>query len=243
MCIKEFHSGIVYICFKINITLRVMKSNNILYDFKQSEKRIEEIFNTSYEEQIHVPLRDSLNDESGFYVNVSSIFVDVRDSISLNHEYPREILSKIYKSFVSEVVAIMNGDMYCQEINLISTSICGIFETSSDDSYASLVDTALRINGIARLINSKIDGDIRVGIGVDYGCALMTKVGDEIVYAGDVINRAGELSKNACYLFNKPIAISERIYKMLCQRRADLFLKNPSQDFYECDEIFHDMDI
>src|SRR4051812_3197937 len=99
-----------------------MKSNYAEYDYESSFKRISDILNQSdinYEEVDNLPDRDALTFTNGFYATCSALFVDIRDSSSLPSHYRRPTLARIYRAYISEMVAIMNGDIYCQEINIV----------------------------------------------------------------------------------------------------------------------------
>lgn len=232
-----------------------MESNYIYYNFNRSLERIDEFLDGSdnnYEEITYVPSRSRLTYSNRFYLNVSAIFVDIRSSSTLTEDYYRPTLAKLYRSFISEVTAIMNGDIYCQEINIVGDCISGIFETDDKDSKNSLIETALKINGIIRVFNCKLSKNgikpIQVGIGIDYGRALMIKVGysgsqiSEIVWMGDVVNNASKLCDEAKYSFNKTILISEKLYDTLPAEKRYIFDKEDNKEYYECDEINSEME-
>ena len=226
-----------------------MESTRKFYSFNRSLERLDNILdssNNNYEEKDHIPARSRLTYTNGFYVNVSAIFVDIRDSSSLSDNYYRPTLAKI------EVVAIMNGDIYCQEINIIGDCVSGIFETEKEEGKNSLIETVLKINGIIRILNCKLSKKniepINVGIGLDYGRALMIKAGNsgseinEIVWMGDVVNNASKLCDNANSYRAEPILISNELYYKLPSKKRILFEKNYIEDCYECDEIDSEME-
>lgn len=232
-----------------------MESNCKVYRFNRSLERLDDILdssNNNYEEKDYIPSRSHLTYTNGFYVNVSAVFVDIRDSSSLSDNYYRPTLAKIYRSFISEVVAIMNGDIYCQEINIVGDCVSGIFKTENEEGKNSLIETVLKINGIIRILNCKLSKKniecINVGIGLDYGRALMIKAGNsgseinEIVWMGDVVNNASKLCDNANSYYTKPILISNKLYSKLPIKKCIHFEKNSIEDCYECDEIDSEME-
>lgn len=86
-----------------------MQTNFTYYDFEKSITRIDEILDESdksFEELNSIPSRDKLTYKNGFYVNCTALFVDIRDSSSLPTKHKRPTLAKIYRSYISEVVAI-----------------------------------------------------------------------------------------------------------------------------------------
>lgn len=99
-----------------------MEANFIEYDFDKSLQRIDEILNASsdsYQERQSIPSRSQLTYTNGFYVNCTAIFVDICDSSNLTNEHRRPVLGKIYRSFISELVASFNGFRRCKEVNIL----------------------------------------------------------------------------------------------------------------------------
>lgn len=199
-----------------------MESNYSAYDHLASVARIDEILegaDTSYEEVDSIPSRDKLTFNNGFYVYCSALFVDIRGSSSLPSKYKRPTLAKIYRSYISEAVAIMNGNSNCAEINIVGDSVAGIFNTPSKTNIDGVFSTAARINSLIDLLNCRLKArnidPIRAGIGMSYGRALMIKAGhkgssiNDVVWMGDVVNEAAKLcsygSKN---YWDAPIVVS-----------------------------------
>ena len=224
-----------------------IKTKCINYNFKRSLERIDEILDSSdndYEEKgTTIPSRNNLTFTNGFYVDVSAIFVDIRGSSSLSRHHRRPTLAKIYRSFISEVVAIMNGDKNCHEINIVGDCVSGIFETKTKGDIDDLICAACRIYSLIEIINCKLSKrniqNIRVGTGIDYGRALMIKAGykgseiNEIVWMGDVVNNASKLCNNANQYNSKQILISSGIYNNLNDYNKGLFNWNSSYGCYE----------
>lgn len=206
--------------------MEVKHSGN--YDFKRSLERIDEILNSdnkNFEERDKIPSRNNLTFNNGYYVNVSAIFVDMRDSSSLTNSHKRSTLAKIYRAFTSEVVAILNGSKNCVEINIVGDCVSGIFETHYQEDINELIDISARINSIIKILNYKLEKKefpkIKVGIGIDYGRSLMIKSGfkgneiNDVVWMGDVVNNASKLSDKANNGNIYPVFISESIYTNL----------------------------
>lgn len=109
-----------------------MKSNHIIYSYLTSFDRINEIIATSdnsFEELPSIPSRDKLTFTNGFYVKCAALWIDIHGSSSLTNEHRRPKLAKLYRSYLSEVVAVMNGNEKCAEINIIGDGVSGIFDT------------------------------------------------------------------------------------------------------------------
>lgn len=98
-----------------------MESTNKNYDFGASLTRIDEILdasNDSFEESDSIVDRSKLTYTNGFYVKATALFVDIRDSSNMTDAHKRPVLAKIYRSFISEMVALMNGHPTCKEVNI-----------------------------------------------------------------------------------------------------------------------------
>src|SRR4051812_34718864 len=100
----------------------------------------------NYEEANSLPGREKLTYENGYYAYCSAMFVDLRDSSSLPDSYTRPVLAKIYRSFISEVVAIMNGNLDAAEINIVGDCVWGVFDTSLKTEINTLFAEAARVN-------------------------------------------------------------------------------------------------
>ena len=232
----------------------IMKTGFINYNFEKSLNRIDSILNSSdnnYEEKgNNIPPRKNLTHTNGFYVDVSAIFVDIRDSSSLSNNHRRPILAKIYRSFISEIVAIMNGNETCHEINIIGDCVSGVFETPTKENKEELVRTLAELNGIIHVLNCKLSKkniqNIKVGIGADIGRALMIKAGykgstiDEIVWMGDVVNNASNLCNMANKKIRIPILISNELYKKLPSNNKSYFVIC-GNDIYGSDFVTEEM--
>lgn len=226
-----------------------MKTNTIEYDHTKSSERINNILNTnnaSYEELNYIPSRESLTHKNGVYVKCTALFVDIRGSSNLPNLHRRPVLAKIYRSYISEVVAIMNGNSDCKEIEIDGDCISGIYNTPGADQINSVFDDAARICSLVKMLNYQLEKKditkIDVGIGIDYGRALMVKAGysgsglDKIVWMGDVVNSASNLCNNANKgLENKCVFVSNEVFSKLNQSYKNFTEKNYSHDCYHCD--------
>ncbi len=205
-----------------------MESNYKNYNFEDSLCRLDEILNASdnsYEEKKEIPRRGRLSYTNGFYVDCTAVFVDICGSSELPQTHRRPVLAKIYRSFISEVIAIFNGYSICKEINIQGDCVSAIFDTTSQADFREVLVSCAQVNSLTNIINFKLQKKgyktFKVGIGVDYGRALMIKAGykgsqiNDVVWMGDVVNQAS----NLCALGNKgsiqPIVISSIIYSNL----------------------------
>lgn len=203
--------------------------NHIVYNIEKSAERIQEILDSNsanYEEKGNVvPSRATLTYNNGYYVNVTALFIDIVGSSDLGEGTKRPVLAKIYRSFISECIAIISSCMKCKEVNINGDCVWGIFETPTQVDINIVFSIARMLNAFINLLNKKLlrkgYQTVKVGIGLDYGRALMIKAGykgstiNDVVWMGDVVN-------NACHLANKagrgnldPIVVSSSIYSSL----------------------------
>lgn len=207
-----------------------MESTNINYDFETSLSRIDEILNSSdsnYIEKKTVPSRSELTFTNGFYVNCTALFVDICDSSKLPEVQNRPVLAKIYRSFISEIIALLN-DKYngCKEISINGDCVWGVFDTPYKSNIDDIFGIACKIGSLVDILNYKLSkkgyATYQVGIGIDYGRALMIKAGykgasiNDVVWMGDVVNQACHLcsyGNESCSA--KRIMLSNCIYDNL----------------------------
>ena len=233
-----------------------MKSNYFLYNHENSVSRIDEILNSSdynYEEVDEIPSREKLTFTNGFYVNCTSIFIDLRGSSELPNKYKRPRLARIYRAYISECVAVMNGNLDCREINIQGDCVWGIFNTPIKPNIDNAFSTCAHLNSLINILNCRFKkkgiDSITAGIGIDYGRALMIKAGykgssiNEIVWMGDVVNGASKLCSVANKGYgNEPIMVANVIYNNLDDKKKSLLTPNYQYSCYHGNIINTNMD-
>jgi len=186
-----------------------MDSNHKPYDYGASFNRLNIILDTpstQYEEVNSLPDRDKLTFTNGFYANCSALFVDIRNSSELPKKYKRPALAKLYRAFISEVVAILNGATACREINIVGDCVWAVYNTPYKADINTVFSLGAEVSSLIDVLNcksAKRDYDpIAVGIGMSWGRALMIKAGyagsgiNDVVYMGDVVNEAAKLASH-----------------------------------------------
>ena len=223
-----------------------METKYKAYNTNQSANRIDEILSqsdTSFPEVKEIPSRDKLTYKNGYYVSCSALFVDIRDSSKLPQLHKRPTLAKIYRAYISEIVAIMNGNPFCSEIRIDGDCVSGIYNTPLQPQVNSMFSDAYSINSLIKILNYKFSKknitEISVGIGMDYGRALMIKSGyngsglNEVVWMGDVVNEASNLcGKTNKGYENEVIFVSNVIYDNLTDHNKSLLAWNATQGCY-----------
>ncbi|WP_078959243.1 hypothetical protein OHA91_31555 [Streptomyces erythrochromogenes] len=185
-----------------------MDSNYKPYDHVASARRIRDYLTGtqgSYEEVNALPDRDKLTFSNGFYANCSAIFVDIRGSSQLPDHYKRPRLARIYRAYLSELVAIFNGEPNTREINIAGDATWAVINTPLKSDIDDVFSLGARANSMAQILNYEMkkasyEHPIKVGIGMSWGRALMIKAGyngsgiNDVVYMGDVVNEAAKLA-------------------------------------------------
>lgn len=228
-----------------------MKATNKQYDFNSSLSRIDEILdasNDSFKESDSIVNRENLTYKNGFYVYCTALFVDIRDSSNMTDAHKRPVLAKIYRSFISEMVALMNGHDTCREVNINGDCVWCVCETKYKTDIDGVFSLAAKACSLVDILNYKLKiknyQTYQVGVGIDYGRALMIKAGndgsaiDDVVWMGDVVNQACHLCNEAnSGFFDKRIFLSNIIYDNLNDNNKTLCSKDGGRDIYQADVV------
>lgn len=194
------------------------------YDYTAGKKRIKEILNNDLEviEQDKLPSIDELTFENGYKSWVSAIFVDIRDSTSLFTEEDKEKVSKIIRSFTSEIIEILRDDDNLREIGIRGDCVYAIYTTPFKSDIYECVDKAVYVNTYLKMLNKLLSEKkyptITAGIGVGDAIELIVKAGrkgvgiNNPVWIGDAVTGAANLSSIANKAGHGPIAFSKLTY-------------------------------
>lgn len=195
-----------------------MDGNFKIYDHATSSSRIKDILDQpagQFQETDALPDRDRLTYTNGFYGQCAAIFVDIRDSSKLPAKYQRPTLAKIYRSFISEMVAVLNSFSLVREVNIVGDCVWATYNTPLKSHIDSVFTVAVRANTLRKMLNKHLEKrgyePLNFGIGVDWGRVLMIKAGfngsglHDVVYMGDVVNRASHLANKAARGWQNPI--------------------------------------
>lgn len=232
-----------------------MDSNYKYYNYLSSFGRLDGILNLSdlnYEEVDKLPDRDGLTYSNGFYANCSALFIDIRDSSKLASKTTRPVLAKIYRAYISELVAVLNGSPNAREINIVGDCVWGVFNTPYTTDIDELFDTAAQANSLIKTLNYKLYKkgypQVPSGLGMAYGRALMIKAGysgsgiSDVVYMGDVVNEAAKLAAMGGKNFAPPFMVQNTFQANLNDHNKGLLRYNNFRDCYEGNVIWTEMD-
>lgn len=199
------------------------------YNYKDSVTRIDEILESSennYEEKKSIPARDSLTFNNGFDVSASALCVDIRNSSTLSEKYTRPKLAKIYRCYISEIVAVLKGDSNVNEIYIEGDGVWAVFNTPYQRDIDEIFSTAARVSSLIDILNFRFSkhniSPIVVGIGMTYGTALYIKAGykgsgiNEVVWLGKLVSDTHELCSYGNKTWSdKEIMVSSVFYSNL----------------------------
>lgn len=202
-----------------------MEATSSSYDFDKSKERIDEILigeDNSYVDHEGIPARTELTFTNGYYVQITVLFVDLRGSKELAENHTRPVLAKMYRSYISETVAILKSNSYVNEIYIEGDGVWAVFNTTKKLEVQSVVITASKINSLINVLNVKFSkrgySKIKAGIGVEDGTSLYIKAGyrgsgiNEVVWIGKAVGQAAKLCNEGSRESADPIMISEIVY-------------------------------
>lgn len=218
------------------VTNGIKKETSYSYNVEKSAERMDDILDASdndYCDKDSIPARSDLTFKNGFYVNVTAIFIDIVGSSDMTDEHKRPTLAKMYRSFLSECVAIMNAESDCKEININGDCVWGVFDTKYTSDIDEVISVACKLSSMIKILNYKLKkknySTISVGIGIDYGRALMVKAGysgsglNDVIWMGDVVNSACHLCGIAGRNGRGQVVISSVVYNNLNEHNQGLF--------------------
>jgi len=199
-------------------------ANNKSYSYSESFDRLQEILDSAetFEQVDSVPNSDTLTYANGFYFKCYAIFIDIRDSSTLPTKYQKRTLAKIYRAYISEIVALFQSFNNSKEINIVGDSVWAIFNAKTKEDVLEVFQAAYSANSIIKTLNYKLCrmniDPIKVGIGIDKGDALMVLAGykgsglNDVIYMGGVVNNSSKLCSKASKGFTKEIVVSKSVY-------------------------------
>ncbi|WP_400238340.1 hypothetical protein [Methanobrevibacter smithii] len=112
------------------------------YDYKAGKKRVEKILKSNLDilDNGKLPNSNDLTFNNAYYFWISSIFIDIRDSSTLFKKEDNKNISKIMKSFTSELIEILRKNDNLRDIGIRGDCIYAIYTTpkETDDDLFTL---------------------------------------------------------------------------------------------------------
>lgn len=200
------------------------------YKVEDSDARIKDILDSgaSFDDSDGIPGSAALTYQNGFYVECTAIFIDIRGSSQLGEKHAqRRTLGKLYRAYVSECVAVLNGCARCSQVFIQGDCVSAVFDTPNRQAVNEVFVLVAALNSVVKLLNYRLarrgHATIEVGIGIDTGRALMLKAGfngsgiNDIIWMGDVLNQASHLCHAANKGDRKVIQLSKAVLDLLDQ--------------------------
>jgi class 3 adenylate cyclase len=223
-----------------------MQTTHSTYDYTSSLTRIDELLaglDASYSDSKTIPSRDSLTFNNGYYVSVTVLFIDMRGSKSLADKHTRPVLAKIYRAYISEIVAALRGNSTVSEIYIEGDGVWAVFDTPFKSDVDAAFQSAYTVASLVDILNVKLSKKgysiISVGIGLDYGESLYIKAGykgsgiNEVVWLGRVVGEASALCKNGNRtFFDNEIMVSSTVHDNLNAHNKTLLSWNSTRSCY-----------
>jgi len=223
-----------------------MQASYSEYDYTASLTRIDELLagsDASYTESTGIPGRENLTFTNGYYVDVTVLFIDMRGSKSLADKHTRPVLAKIYRAYISELVAVLRGNPKISEIYIEGDGVWAVFDTRTKPEVDAAFQSAYTAASLIDILNIKLTkkgySTVSVGMGLDDGESLYIKAGykgsgiNEVVWLGRVVGQASALCKNGNRTFlDREIMVSSRVYDNLNDHNKSLLVWSPERSCY-----------
>ena len=178
----------------------------MLYDYKEGKKRVNEILNNKLEviKSDSIPSDDNFTFDNSYYGWVTAIFVDIRNSSELFSKEDSVMVSKIIRSFTSEIIEILRGENNLREIGIRGDCVYAIYTTPKQQDINNIINKAAMINSFMTMLNKlliqKKYSVIYAGIGIASAQELVVKAGrknvgiNNKVWIGNAVTKASNLS-------------------------------------------------
>jgi class 3 adenylate cyclase len=176
------------------------------YEYKSGKTRIQEILNNKLNviESDELPKDESLTFTNSYKSWVTGIFIDIRDSSNIFSKEDKVLVSKVIRSFTSEVIEILRSNDYLREIGIRGDCVYAIYTTPLTNTIYDILDYAFYINTFMKMLNALLKQkelpEIDVGIGLSTAQELVIKAGrkdtgiNNKVWIGNAVSKASNLS-------------------------------------------------
>lgn len=170
--------------------------------------------------------------------------MDIRKSKDLPSKHKRPVLAKIYKTYISEVVAVMRGNSSIFEISIEGDCVWGVFDTPLRADIDNVFSTAAQISSLVDILNIKYKkkgySELTVGIGASWGESLFIKAGykgsgiNEVVWLGELVGEAAKLCSYGNKQYNDAeLMVSSDFYSNLNCNNKKLLGNSTYPNCYE----------
>lgn len=225
------------------------------YKYKEGKIRIKEILNDYIEVETvdHIPNDNSFTFKNAYYGWVTAIFVDIRNSTKLFTEHPKQDVSRIIRSFTSEVIEILKEDDYLLEIGIRGDCVYAVYSAPTKPDEDRAFDKTCYVNTLIKMLNYLLEEkklpNIAVGIGMATAEELVVKAGragsgiNNKVWIGKAVTMAANLSSLGNKNSYDPIILTSESYNALNTQNKEFCNKTYSSeygDIYEANVVMSD---
>lgn len=227
-----------------------------MYDYKKGKERVISILSNELDIETidELPDDDNLTYANAYKSWVTAIFIDIRDSTSLFTKENKKDVSRVIRSFTSEVLEILRGVTNLREIGIRGDCVYAIYTTPKQNHINEIMDAAEYINTLIIMLNKLYKEnnlpEISVGIGISSSKELIIKAGrkgtgiNNKVWIGNAVTKASKFSSLGNKNGNKPIIISPCTYSNI--KDAEIYPNyfNKKNDntlgtYYDCNITFN----
>lgn len=177
---------------------------------------------------IYIPSSDSeFTYENGIRSWVTAIFIDINKSSELFKNEKDEIVSRIIRSFSSEIINILKSNENYREIGIRGDCVFGIYSTPCKKDIKDVYELAIEINTFLNMhymiLKNKGFPTISAGIGIGCSKELIIKAGlkqsgiNDLVWIGDAVVDASNLSGRTNRNGQEPILLSACVYSNIIE--------------------------
>jgi class 3 adenylate cyclase len=221
-----------------------MEATYAEFDHEESACRIRDILaipDSAYIEKDSIPAREELTFDNGFYVNACAVFVDIRGSKKLADQLKLPALARVNRLFISEMVAVLRDHMNVREMFIEGDCVWAVYDTPMkhdiDGAFSRCYSAVSLVDIFNHYLARSGISPLRIGVGIDYGRALMIKAGhkgsgvNEIVWTGRLVGKAAQLCSfgNRTYA-DHPIMVSGVVQQNLNDNNKKLLSWNQNRE-------------
>lgn len=239
------------------------------YDYKKGKENILNILESKTEIiKQKIPKNDTeFTYENGIKSWIASIFIDIVDSSSLFKNQKEDIVSRIIRSFASEIISILQSDENLRKIGLRGDAVYAVYSVEYKNDLLSVFRLAYEINTFMIMFNKLLKNNqfptITAGIGLGASEDLVIKAGrknygyNDLIFIGSAVVDASKLSEEANRQAIGGIAMNPFFYQNIIE---ELKIENPEYlnwikakytsnygyarevKFYHCDIVLSDFE-
>lgn len=199
------------------------------YDYKEGKKRVQDILNNKLDiNEGNIPGENAFTYENAYFGWVTAIFIDIRKSSELFSNEDKVQVSKIIRSFTSEIIEILKDSTELREIGIRGDCVYGIYNTAHKWDIHSLCVKAADINTFMTMLNELLSmknyPNIDAGIGMSSAQELVVKAGrkgtgiSNNVWIGEAVTKASNLSSLGNKNGIQTIVMAEITYNNVIER-------------------------